>query len=151
MAATDTPHYRIKAALVALLKALGLTEINDRVFGQVYPDPLPSTLPAVFCTTEGEPEEIGDGTTEHRDVGYPVRVFFADRDTSHRHEREPIYLEWRRRVLTAVDMQEGIWRTLVPGVNRIETRPRAVFDPEGPQYQYVVGSIVFVFWFRSGK
>ena len=146
-----TPHYACKEALVALVKGLGLESIGERVFSQVYPDPLPSLLPAVFCTTEGEVEEIGDGTTEHRDVAYPVRVFFADNDTAHRHEREPVWLERRRRVLTAVDMQEVAWRALVPGVYRIETRPRAVFDPEGPQYQYVVGSMVFVFWFRSAK
>lgn len=152
MPAADTPHFVIKEAVVSTLKTAALEGIEDRVYNQVWPDPLLAKFPCLFVTTEGEQEEMGDGTTEHDDTGYPVRVFLADVDTAARHERQALYLDRRRRAIQCFRGDGEIaFRSLVPRAYKIDVRPRAVFDPEGAEYKYVVGSFVLLVWHRQLK
>lgn len=147
----ESPWWLCKEAAVATIRALNLEGVGERVYNQIWPDATLVSYPCLLVTTEGEPEEIGEGTTEHTDRGYPVRVFFADRDAGERHSREPLYMARRDAVVAAFDARERDFRLRVPGAWKIEVRPRALFDPEAAEYKYIVGSLVLVFWHRRRK
>src|SRR5204862_2829651 len=103
MAATDDVYWRIKQAVAAKIVSLNLEggdlgngqgtleDLRSNVYVQMLPDASNIKFPCVLVTSEGEKEEPTGGTTEHRDMWRPVRVFIADRVSQRFLESEPFY------------------------------------------------------------
>lgn len=143
---------QLKEATVSAVQELGLESTEGRVYDQILPDPLTAKYPCVYCTIEDEKPRLLAGTTEDDDVEYPVRVLYADRDTAHRHERQPKYMGWQFSIIQQFENMHRWFRTTygLPVV-RINIEPEVAIDGRLPQYKMVVGGLVLWFWTRQAK
>lgn len=125
--AAETTAWRLRQALVADLRALGLPGVNaENIVSHKFPSEINLELPAIVLTGFGEVEEFRDGTTEHRDTDYGVKVLFVTSESGLSQEDEPKLLDWRKRV---VDRYQDKRIPGVPGGWPATVKPLAVVAP----------------------
>ena len=109
-----TEHYEVLVAVHARIAALGLRLADNSVLpaAQCRLQKLPFdrksltdsghglTLPAVLVTLSEGMEEIGEGSKEHDDIGYPVQVTMAFASNQNL-TLDETPLRWRKRIRRA--------------------------------------------------
>ena len=138
-------HARIKAAAVQTIKDLEIEGdetfggIAERVYSQLMPDDSDLRMPCIILTTEGEIEEDLGGDSGSERWRYPVRIWIVDKESHRRHDKESLYLAWRKAIIRTFHHQP---MPAVPEAEGCTIRPGVIFDPRLPQYQNVVMSMV---------
>jgi hypothetical protein len=142
---SDTPAAKVKAGIVATVEALNLPDLAGGVVSQIVPDMANLSFPCCIVTTAGELETL-DASSEAEETDFAFRVFIADRPGNRPHEKEAVYLDWRKRIMDAFrPRRTGAFRTRVPGVNRVQVLPGPVFEEplaSLPAYQMLVSGLV---------
>lgn len=144
---TDTIHWRIKQAILNIILEMNLPGdatfggIGQRVFSQLLPDEVGLQFPCVILTTEGQAEEVITGDSLIQRWRFPVRVWIADRESDRKHEKEGLYMAWRRRIIERFD-QKAIGSDDVPEAEGSTVVTEVIFDPRLPDYQYLISGLV---------
>jgi hypothetical protein len=137
----------IKDAVVATITALDLDGLAGGVQRQMVTDPSNISFPCIVVTSEGEREQVTGGDTTLKNVLFPVRVFFLDRESNRSAELEAQYAGWRGRLVDAFHQERLAG---VPSVAGGTVEPNVIFDEKLSQYHFVVSGMVARFdtWVR---
>jgi hypothetical protein len=138
-------HPRIKAGAVERIKGLALPgdaifgSIDQRVYSMLLPDETGVLFPCVMLTCEGQVEQKLQGDSECQRWRYPVQIWICDRQSERTHEKETLYLSWRKRICLTFDDQT------FPEVAEAEGSTielGTIFDTQMRQYQHMLSGMV---------
>lgn len=132
----DSVYIRCKDAIVAILKALQLEGIGEKVFSVPFPEDRSKSYPCILVTSQPTPPSIQSATNLRDERGRAVAVLFYDSA-----DRGPNFPEkkidlWRQTAERPFSGQ----RLEVAEVRRTEVEPAMVLDPNEPAYNKVVSA-----------
>lgn len=142
----DEIHYRIKLAALEIIRDMllpgdGVFEgIGSRVFSQLFPDETGVKFPCVLLTTEDEMERQMVGDSENERWQYPLRVFIADSESARKHEKEGLYMSWRKLIIRRFH-NKALGHASVPEAEGCLVEPDVIFDEKMTRYQRIVSSM----------
>jgi len=118
-------YSRIKDSVVQALIALNLPGIASRVYPLIVEDTSNIDFPCISVVTAGENDDLLPGNSEDREYGWPVGVLLLDNPGARIHDREPLYLGWRKQICDAFHQR----RLPVYGLAGSMVDPRGIFTP----------------------
>lgn len=125
---------RLRNAIAATLATLPFPPAAN-IYQLMWPDGANVKFPAILLTMDGVQETEEPILSTLDDVGYPVRVMFADRTSKNDHSKLPLYELWR---LYGMNCFRNLRVLGVPESKICRIEELVIIDPNLPQYQHVV-------------
>jgi hypothetical protein len=129
---------RCRDAIIAILKSLNLTEIGDRVYGQVYLDETEGRFPCIFVYVGDGAEGEETGLNELDYVVYPVTVAVVDVHTPTDHRPLPKYELWRQQIMRAFRVRPNLG---IAELAYVRVSPGKIADVRAVEFQKYAGMI----------
>lgn len=155
MPAADELFWNIKLAMGAVIVALDLPGIQDRVYGQLVPNEISGyhfaseevrdvIYPAVVLASDGELDELTEGESEGITGIFPQRCWIVDKTDPGMAAKEKVYLTARKTIMRKFNQQRLDGQS---NVYQVIVNPMVIFDPRLPAYQHVVsGMVLRAYW-----
>jgi hypothetical protein len=139
---------RCRAATIAILKTLALTQIGDEVNDQIFPDASEFKMPCITVYIEGGAERREDNTNELDAVGYPITVMVFDTHSKTDHSKAALYEGWREKISRAFRDQHlgGVPESLY---TRVE--PVNIATAPNDEYSHYVGGFNIINFVREPR
>ncbi len=150
-ASDQSMQEKVQDAVQAEIQSMcgvSLTGLNAaQIYVQMSPDDKAALFPCVFLTPQSA-EQFQVATNLRDDVGHPVVVMIADRNSEDYVTNMPTYLLWRERIIRKFMSQRlsGVAESMICSVE-----PAPIFDPKLPAYEKMVSAFTLRFKCREPR